>query len=939
MNKNIKWWKDRMKENNFITWTIGTNIYSYLSFTVLQWLNEVDENEEIILTIDKKEVLAEFKNNTQFPFYKDKKSKSDSTIRQILDVLSSLGIIEPIGDNYKINKELIDVRKTESNNFYALKKFVKSNFANYIKKFVIDKLRDIKEEKEISNSSIETKFWWNVLVVSDETLFNDRLKGIFNTLVKVGNEKRFYEDFVLEFLYKEIDNDDMEKIISDIKNITGIEDYLSILYEVIDNYEKNIVRYEDNSLDEAIKKISNYSTKSEFEVIKTSVKDIFTSQELKYILPLYQRTYSWDSNIIIGLFESIYNDFINTKQRKNDFSFLNNIIIVQNATTNSIVDGQQRMVSLIIIIILLYKFSKNKFFENAQEKLIHLIPKIKEMITEFAKDDSNYLSLQNIFNSIKKDAQLQKDRFYENSFEIINLIVKKFDKKDEDFLLDFIDYILNKTFLITTYIKVMDDDFVTKIFQNLNQYSKKLGVLDLLRNKVFDIYRDEKENKIKLYNLTVNIYFRRKQKNVWNEDLKKISNFLDAVFIKYRLFEELERTNKKFYDEIANCYNKFENLFEYYNSNFEFEDKLELLWKDIIEFEYCSTGHFNKFSTLLSDSEIKENNKYLNNFNAILTEYEQKIYDYKQVNFQINNISNSGSKTIFTQLIWSLAYNLQLFENEENTEKMVIFSKYLAEIEKFSALWEIRFAGQSLSSSIKLICKNDLLNSDFNLINESKLYELLERIIVDLTKLSLVEKINELWKYLYEKQNSKSDNKLYKNIIAKVIYSLQNSKTPKSFTGFKSQEEKYQSIDFIPYTYEHNFPQKLDQSTLKNLLELGINREQIERITNLIGNGFLLLGKDNSKFSNKTTKNYKESNIENKTIEGFQNTDFYLLDFEQMKTSNSIKWTNNKIQISKLDNLDIDKISSKDEFLELLNQREKRTKEIIEAYISILFYE
>ncbi|WAM10729.1 hypothetical protein ONA00_05310 [Mycoplasmopsis cynos] len=146
---------------------------------------------------------------------------------------------------------------------------------------------------------------------------------------------------------------------------------------------------------------------------------------------------------------------------------------------------------------------------------------------------------------------------------------------------------------------------------------------------------------------------------------------------------------------------------------------------------------------------------------------------------------------------------MQIFDNiTNNKEKLLIFSKILHKIEKFGALWEISFEGQSFSKQILSITrdtlyKNDNIDETIANVIYNKLYEILPVSFRKLDKNTKINKYLEELKNLYDYEITDSDdkfksphNRIYKIIIGRVFNGFNNKKQPFWYEEYSSNEER-----------------------------------------------------------------------------------------------------------------------------------------------------
>ena len=81
--------------------------------------------------------------------------------------------------------------------------------------------------------------------------------------------------------------------------------------------------------------------------------DIFSGKS-KYIIPHYQRAYSWDTEQCSELLDDIFRAF---EEDEDEGYFLGNIVIARNTKERNnleVIDGQQRLLTLTLLIKILF---------------------------------------------------------------------------------------------------------------------------------------------------------------------------------------------------------------------------------------------------------------------------------------------------------------------------------------------------------------------------------------------------------------------------------------------------------------------------------------------------------------------------------------------------------------------------------------------------------
>ena len=229
---------------------------------------------------------------------------------------------------------------------------------------------------------------------------------------------------------------------------------------------------------------------------------IFNVQQ-QYIIPSYQRAYSWEYDECYQL----YNDIMEAFKEKQDY-FIGNLVIAksnEDKTKLEVIDGQQRLSTLLIFLKVLHGFApsldilkdcftkkdiytkeeinriKSEVFEVSDEiefekVLSFTLDDFEKKLTEFKDKKGNFL-IKNFQN-----------RFERNALFFFSWI--KYYKENNDDLDRFIKFLLENTYLLP--IELSGNTFeeartkALKIFETLNNRGKSLDDADIFKGKLFE---------------------------------------------------------------------------------------------------------------------------------------------------------------------------------------------------------------------------------------------------------------------------------------------------------------------------------------------------------------------------------------------------------------------------------------------------------------------
>jgi len=221
------------------------------------------------------------------------------------------------------------------------------------------------------------------------------------------------------------------------------------------------------------------------------IKNIFSRR--KYIIPDYQRNYSWTIGEEISLFWDDFIYYLN-KEPKSNF-FIGPMVFKgenMNASDFEVIDGQQRLITFSILfsvlVSLFKKYKDNDLANGLMHSLIFKDKKNKEQLVIHTMEPHPFFQ-KKIFHAMidekpRKPSEelIEKARkFFEEKIEKMLESIPKIHQK-----INFLEKIRDYTFDIDTVIIVSDNETdAFTIFETINTRGKNLSSLDLLKNYIF----------------------------------------------------------------------------------------------------------------------------------------------------------------------------------------------------------------------------------------------------------------------------------------------------------------------------------------------------------------------------------------------------------------------------------------------------------------------
>ncbi|MBW4692470.1 MAG: DUF262 domain-containing HNH endonuclease family protein [Lyngbya sp. HA4199-MV5] len=242
----------------------------------------------------------------------------------------------------------------------------------------------------------------------------------------------------------------------------------------------------------------------ELHAYTRTISDLF-SVKRKYVVPRFQRAYSWSKEQVKELWEDIISNIeIDGEDIKHEEYFIGALVLVGDDKSNvmQIVDGQQRLTTITILLSVLCERFKEAKKENLAEAIF------KNYIEGQDDDGKNYFKLDNetpkpffqkriqYIDKEQSNPQSDEERallsayqdFYNFTFK--ENLASRFrtgkrisDEKYEILLRAVRDQVVK--YLKVIFITVKEEEEAYTIFETLNARGMNLSFVDLIKNRLF----------------------------------------------------------------------------------------------------------------------------------------------------------------------------------------------------------------------------------------------------------------------------------------------------------------------------------------------------------------------------------------------------------------------------------------------------------------------
>jgi uncharacterized protein with ParB-like and HNH nuclease domain len=549
-----------------------------------------------------------------------------------------------------------------------------------------------------------------------------------------------------------------------------------------------------------------------------TISQLFGSTHEQFLIPAYQRRYSWGEKQFKDLFDDI--DLLNSE----DTHLFGTILCltsnyIAGINTLELVDGQQRITTLTILL----KVLRDKFMELGEEELYKELEgflyckgidrKLKNKIVLGDLDNPDFTKL--IDNT---DLHLIKNKNLLNAY---NYFKKRIDQYTLEQLLEFYYKLVNKALIIRLDVANAKDAY--KLFETINNRGLRLSPTDIIKNFLLghaSLLRDDvlyqvrenwKELIINLDGIDPDNYFRQYLSGVLARKVTE-SNIIDEF--------------KKYYCKVVKEAELLSEYIQYQTSNQDINNG--------------NNDQENEDSTNHQDSNdetkqsIVEFSRALRDASMIYAKIINRTFSNKTINKHLFNLQRIKSFP-------SYIFLLNLFQRSVSEKDIVDILKLIEIFMLRRHICEYR------TGELDSIFSNLVLVSDHNIVNEVK--EKLAKHIPD----------DQEFKSKFVKHNFKGNENRAKYILEEIEY-------------YKIQDMgEYVLNSGNDLHLEHIIPQKIN--TKKSKEEYGdweeyLGEDSVQKhkdFVNRIGNLTLIakslnIVASNNPFENKLEE-YKKSNI------------------------------------------------------------------------------
>ena len=235
-----------------------------------------------------------------------------------------------------------------------------------------------------------------------------------------------------------------------------------------------------------------------------------TGREEPFLVPDYQRPYSWGEEEIVTLFNDLLlfteGDVSKKNKNSNDTYFLGTVISFKNENgEQEIIDGQQRITSLFLLLRAIY--TKLKTFSKKTNLYDELLSEIEPILwknviksegavknvlisSSVINDEGNNILKGILENGVTKE--VANDRYSVN-YTLFQRLFDGLVYENPGLMFEFVRYVLNRTLICP--IITESQEGALNIFSTLNTRGMPLSESDIFKAKIYNFLDDSQKNR------------------------------------------------------------------------------------------------------------------------------------------------------------------------------------------------------------------------------------------------------------------------------------------------------------------------------------------------------------------------------------------------------------------------------------------------------------
>jgi hypothetical protein len=241
-----------------------------------------------------------------------------------------------------------------------------------------------------------------------------------------------------------------------------------------------------------------------------SIKELL-NENTNYIIPIYQRNYSWRDIQIEQLLQDVWDKY---KDNPKSYYYIGTLIVDEHNNSFEIIDGQQRYTTIILINAILHKVFTNSNTIDKSNLKFDARPEVENFINQVYNTG---------YDEFKNPQELECQNI-NSALKIIKTYLSK--RKDADFE-NYINYFYNSVKII--HVDVPEGTDITHYFEIMNTRGEQLESHEILKAWLIKNCQEENRNSFaKIWeacsqmDLRIQTCFKEGKNNLFGNDLSNI---------------------------------------------------------------------------------------------------------------------------------------------------------------------------------------------------------------------------------------------------------------------------------------------------------------------------------------------------------------------------------------------------------------------------------
>lgn len=379
------------------------------------------------------------------------------------------------------------------------------------------------------------------------------------------------------------------------------------------------------------------------KAVDEKVGKFIGNSDTVFIIPPFQRNYSWDEEQCCELFDDILDSI---KKEKNHY--IGNIVYYVGENDRAgfseyiLIDGQQRITSILLLLCAIRSRLSAEEAKRLEKKFLINEDELDEKYRVKLKQTDNDLR---VFEKIINNSVMSNEERENKLFKNYSYFLDRCSDFDENMATKFYNAIANLD-IVDLNLKIEKDlEAVQKIFEKINSTGKELSVADLIRNYLLisnnsDVQRRLYDNYwVKIENLYQNKdkisefakHYLITKRGIWTEEKK--------MYITFKLYFDNSNIEK---EEILSEILKYSKYFNWFIDENCPDDKINIIIKEL---NVLKSDDMYSLLLVLFDKLFETNIELLRKILDLLSDF---MIRYRIVS--PTNGSGDIRKTLFTLL-------------------------------------------------------------------------------------------------------------------------------------------------------------------------------------------------------------------------------------------------------------------------------------------------